>query len=95
MTQTTGKQSEYLRGLSSASEAKLSLYNRMAFHEKNQRKTTLGRSTSSNFFPTKIKADYQKNHLIYLVPTKMYTTPNALDENNDSATRNMRTVTTL
>lgn len=93
VAQTTGKQSQYLRGLSSASEAKLS--RTLFFSWENQRQTTLRRPTSSKYFPTKIKAHYQKNHMIFLLPTKMYTTPNALNESNGSATRNMRTVTTF
>lgn len=93
VAQTTGKQSQYLRGLSSASEAKLSRI--LFFSWENQRQTTLHRPTSSKYFPTKIKAHYQKNYMIFLLPTKMYTTPNALNESNGSATRNMRTVTTF
>lgn len=93
VAQTTGKQSQYLRGLSSASEAKLSRI--LFFSWENQRQTTLRRPTSSKYFPTKIKAHYQKNYMIFLLPTKMYTTPNALNESNGSATRNMRTVTTF
>lgn len=60
VAQTTGKQSQYLRGLSSASEAKLSRI--LFFSWENQRQTTLRRPTSSKYFPTKIKAHYQKNY---------------------------------
>lgn len=67
VAQTTGKQSQYLRDLSSASEAKLSRI--LFFSWENQRQTTLRGPTSSKYFPTKIKAHYQKNHMIFLLPT--------------------------